>query len=57
MSMNIALFWNVALCSLVHTNRRFRGAYQDEELMFVTNPSIFLETGTKYSNVILMMLN
>jgi hypothetical protein len=25
--MNVAVFWNVALCSLVDNDRRFRGAY------------------------------
>jgi hypothetical protein len=27
MSMKIAVFWDVAPCSLVGTDRRFRGAY------------------------------
>jgi hypothetical protein len=26
-SMNVAVFWNVALCSLVDIDRRFRGSY------------------------------
>jgi hypothetical protein len=27
MSMKMAVFWDIAPCSLVHTDRRFRGTY------------------------------